>query len=368
MLSALRHHAALDQTVPPRSWSSRGLRIANTLLIVLFVSALIAFVIVSYWVSKPPYDFQILMRGAESYCFDNTHFQFGLEQHSYYAAPFYTTFCLPNHYAEPLLRWGWMLAPFFLALWLARERAAVFGYAPLGILLLIGQSSWLMLPLYMLALWQIDERHVPAWYGLIFGIVVLKPQVAVVAVMWLVYRWRQQKTVLLVGALAIIAMSIPAFVLRPGWLWEWLPNGRGFEPVNLASVAFIPVQLGQMDFAPGAGAQAVVWGFCALVGLVVYSLLRWRRGTLTLYDWVLVFFLISPVLNDYDLVVLLPFIANRPRRLMLALTAGVVTWLFAMMTKRWSMSFMITLALLVLRLWRLDDQDGIPQAQRTLRI
>ncbi len=338
-------------------WPSGWLKRLNLALIVLLLSLLIAFVMVSFLAHQPPYDYALLMNGADLFCFKNDHFHYGQDLHIYYPATFYTTFCLPYRYAEPLLRSIWMLAPFCIALWLARGRAAVLGYAPLGILLLIGQSSWLMLPLFILASRQKDDRCVPWWYGLALGLCVLKPQVGLFAALWLLYRWRRQRPVLIAGAAAMAALIAPGFLIFPGWLLEWLPNGRGFEPINLASIAFVPVQLGQLGFAPGAGGLALVWGFCLLAGAGVYVLLKQRREKLGFYDWSLLFVFVSPVLNDYDLVVLLPFIASRPRRLLLALVAGIVSWLFAMMTKRWSMSFMITLVLLVQRLWQVRREE-----------
>ena len=353
----------MNDFTPFSEWP-RWFRLLNTTLLALLIAALLAFVIVSFVVETPPYDYLLLTRGANWFCFDNEHFAFGLEQHNYYPAPFYTTFCLPHKYAEPILRWVWMLAPVLITIWLARGRAGALAYPPLGVLLLIGQSSWLLLPLFILAERQRDDRLVPWWYGLALGLSVLKPQVALVAWLWLVHRWRGQRRVLLMGALAMTLLALPSFLLRPGWVFDWLPNGRGFEPVNLASVAFIPVQLGQLGFDPGPVGLAIVWGFCLLVAFVVYRLLRSWRGQLEFYDWALLFFFVSPVANDYDLVVLLPSIASRPRRLLLVVTIGIVSWVFAMMTKRWSMSFMVTLVLLILRLWRVDDaNEAVPQTE-----
>ena len=340
----------------------RRLRLANAALAAFLVGLLIAFVLVSFAVEMPPYDYWLLMNGAALFCFDQGAFRYGLDLHAYYPAPFYTTFCLPYRYAEPLLRWVWMLAPVGLTLWLARGRAAALAYPPLGVLLLIGQSSWLMMPLYLVGAREGADRAVPWWHGLVMALGVFKPHVALPVWAWLAVRWWRRRAWGALGAwgLGAAALMLPSFLLRPGWPLEWLPNGRGFEPVNLASVALIPVQLGQVGFAPEPGALLGVWGFCLVVGVLVYGLLRWRRGRLALYDWALLFLFVSPVLNDYDLVVLLPFIAGKPRRLLLALTAGTLTWLFAMMSgivsphARWSMSLLVTLVLLLERLWRID--------------
>ncbi|MBN1967090.1 MAG: hypothetical protein JW910_20720, partial [Anaerolineae bacterium] len=325
-----------------RGWARR----INLILLALLFAFLIAFAAMSF-MTAPPYDYALLMHGAETFCFAPDDFEFGLSLHAYYPAPFYTLFCLPAHFAltEAILRVLWLFVPVGLTLWLARGRAAALAYPPLGVLLLIGQSSWLLLPLYILAARDDGKKPSRWWFGLIVALGVIKPHVALPAWLWLSWRWwrRREWPALITWGLALIVLVVPSFLMRPGWLLEWLPNGRGFESVNLASIALIPVQVGGLDFAPPPGALLAVWGFCALVGTGVYALLRWRRGRLTGYDWVLLFFFISPVLNDYDLVVLLPFITRRRRRLLLALTAGVVTWLFAMVTRivpgelaRWS--------------------------------
>jgi len=334
----------------------------NVVLAVPLIGLLIAFVIMSFVVEKPPYDYALLMNGADYFCFRPESFRYGEDLHIYYPAPFYSTFCLPNRYAEPVMRWAWMLLPALLALWLARGRAAVLAYPPLGVLLLIGQSSGLILPAYLIAARELDRRPIRAWHGVPVAMGIFKPHLVIPAWIWLAWRWwrRGEWGALAMWALAVVAVVLPACILRPTWLVEWLPNGRGFEPVNLASLALVPVQLGQMGFAPGPGGLAIVFAFCLLAAGVIVLLLRWRRARLEFYYWVLVFFLVNPFLNDYDLIVLLPFIAPYPRRLLLAVTAGVVTWLFAMLSGtvspnyRWSMSLLVTLALLVERLWRVE--------------
>jgi len=72
------------------------------------------------------------------------------------------------------------------------------------------------------------------------------------------------------------------------------------------------------------------------------------------YDWVLVFALGNPLLNAYDLIFLLPCLLHDRRRIGVALTAGVVAWAFAFVAGRFSMSLLVTLVLLVERLWRVE--------------
>ena len=344
----------------------RSVRTINLILVALLGALVIAFVIMSFMVGSQPYDYYLLMRGADMFCFEPESFAFGRALHIHYPASFYSTFCLPYHFFEPVLRWVWMLAPILLLLWLARGRAAALVYPPLGVLLLIGQSSWLLLPPFMVGAFQRDDQVVPWWQGAVMALGVFKPHIAAPVWLWLAWDWwkRRQWSALMAWLVTVLIIVLPSFVIRPTWLLEWLPNGRGFEPVNLASVAQVPVVLGQIAYAPGTGAMLLTYGFCGLMGVLVYGLLRWRRGKLGLYDWVLLFFFVSPLVNDYDLLVLFPFIAQSRRRLLLALAAGLLSWVFAMLSHattgaRWSMSILVTLALLVLRLWRTDAAEPL---------
>jgi hypothetical protein len=341
------------------------LRRVNLVLAALLVGLVLAYVVVSFAVDMPPYDYWLLMNSADYFCFQQEAFVFGTTLRAFYPAPFYTTFCVPYHFAEPILRIVWMIAPIGLALWLARGRAAVLVYPPLAVLTLLGQSSWLLLPAFMVAAQDRDDRSVPGWWGLLLVPGVFKPHVILPIWVWLGWRWlrRREWRALAFWGAGVALTVVPAFMIRPTWVIDWLPNGRGFEPVNLASLAMIPVQLFGMGFAPGAAAQLMVYGTALVLGGAIYGWLRWRRGQLALYDWVLVFFLVSPFLNDYDLVVLLPFIANHRRRLPLALAAGLIAWVFAMLSGavsphyRFSMSLLITLALLVDRLWHVPARS-----------
>ncbi|MBN2470546.1 MAG: hypothetical protein JXN59_07470 [Anaerolineae bacterium] len=340
-----------------------NLRRINLVIAALLLALLIAYVLISFAVGMPPYDYWLLMNGADLFCFQPERFQYGEALNIYYPAPFYSTFCLPYRFAEPALRWAWMLIPPLLALWLARGRAAVLAYPPLGLLLLLGQSTWLALPAFIIGAREDDQRPVRAWTGVLLALGVFKPHVVAPVWAWLAWRWwrRGERRALLVWALAVLLLALPAFLLRPTWPVEWLANGRSAGRVNLANLAMIPLKLGAVEAAPGPGGSVLVAVFCLLAGAGLYGLLRWRRQQVSLYDWVLVYCLASPFVYDYDLIVLLPFVAPHPRRLLLALTVGLVAWLFAMLSGavsphyRWSMSLLITLALFAERVIRRDD-------------
>ncbi len=332
----------------------------NLILLVALVSIPLAYVSVALATGERAFDYGKMMYAANLYCYDNPAFSYTLRLETWYPATYYTTFCWPHRHIEPLFYVVWMLAPVGITLWLARGRALALTFAPLGDMVLLGQNTWMMIPLFTLGLNHREGQHVPWWHGLVLALGALKPHIAFPVWLWLGWRWRGQWKPYLAWGLGMIALAVPAFLLRPTWLIEWLLNssqGRGTEAaIGRGSIALIPDR-------PGLP-MPVVYLFCLLVAVLVYALLRWRRGRLEFYDWTLLFLFASPVMNDYDLIVLLPFLVGQRRRMAVALVAGIAAWAFAFATGRWSMSVMITLALIVERAWRRDapDRSGLDRA------
>lgn len=337
----------------------------NMLLLIGAAAILLSYVVISVVVG-PPYDYQWLMAGSELFCYDNSAFSFGWPW--LYPGPFYSTFCGLTFHQPNLLLSIWIIAPFLMLIALSGFRAAALAFPPFFVLLLLGQSSWLLLPLFTVASRVEDDRPVPWWYALTLPAATFKPHIAFIAVIWLAYRWRRQTGVLLVGAISILIVLLPSSMLRPDWLFEWLPRGRGYEAKSLASIAIVPVNLlglgadRELGLNPGPTNVAIIWIFSIIIAAITFWLLRWRRGRLEMYDWMLIFCLANPLMNDYDLVILLPFIANRPQRLLLALTAGIAAWVYAMLTGTadatggyYNGSLVITVALIAARLLRLDS-------------
>jgi len=330
----------------------------NMLALMIGLGFLIAFGISALYIQRDlPYDYAQLMIGAERFCYDTT---FSYDQRWLYPAPFYTTFCLPQHVAPQILFWFWMVAPILAAIFLGGQRSAVLAFPPLLVHLVLGQSTWVVLPLYILASVYHDKR-IPWWYGILLGLAVLKPHIALIVWLWLVWHWRKSWGALLIGAISSLVILMPAFFIQPYWVTQWLENGRGFKTISLANIALLPVQLLQLgegqtpSVSPIIG-RVIVLGFCAVVAICLYYLISKRRGKLELYDWVLIFCFANPLMHDYDLIILLPFLGNRPQRLLLAVTSSVIVWIYAGMTGNYNMSLLITGILLLARFMRLDEQ------------
>jgi len=310
----------------------------NTILIVFGLAVVLAYWAIGEFIrGLPPYDYLHLMSSSQQFCYGQEAFEFGWPH--LYPATFYTTFCLLYQYVAPVLSFLWLMIPFFMVLWLSGRRSAVLVFPPFAILIILGQSTWLILPIYALVVFVVEQgKPLKWWHGFLLIGMVFKPHIAGLGVVWLLYKGYRYIGFWVTAVLTWVLIFIPGFIMRPTWLIEWLPSGRGFEPVSLGSIAIVPVRILGLDVSrvvgmdPGAMNQLLVWGFCGLTAVLLLVLLYWRRKTLTIYDWMLVFCFANPLLNDYDLVIILPFIAMFPRRLLLALVASLAVWVYVLMT------------------------------------
>lgn len=339
----------------------------NLTALVLLLAIPLALIGLGRMQGNYPYDYALLHFGGDAFCFHPDEFAYTGEY--LYPAPFYTTFCGFFRYTPELLYVVWMVAPFILVLILAGQRAAVLVYPPFYIHMLLGQSTWLLLPVYWLANRASEEQSVRWWYGLVVPLALLKPHIALLPLVWLLYVGRKKLVFWFVALLSALVVLLPSFILYPAWLWDWLSAGRGFKIPSIANVGIIPIQLlqlGETEIKQSAssGAELIVLAFCGVIALGLLAGLYWRRGKLEFYDWVLVFAFTNPFMHDYDLIILLPFIANRPKRLLLALTAGIVVWVYAGFTYYYNASVIISMALLAARFLRLDEHDPIQLALR----
>ncbi len=337
----------------------KRLRLINLAVAGIGLAILLAYILISFQ-HLPPYDYQYFAQGAHLFCFDNAHFSFS--EAYLYPAPFYTAFCLPDALAPQLWRWVWMLTPFFIGIWLAKGRAAVLAYPPLFLLLLLGQSTWLVLPLFILATYYHRGGQARWWHSVFLALAIFKPHIAFPAALYVLWCWRQRPRILLAAAFFAIALVLPSFILRPTWVQEWLATGRTFRAVSMASVAYIPVNLFQLDGAASQTGVMMVWGFSLFTGFLLYILFRWRRGGLDYEDWLLLVLFVNPTLHDYDLIILLPMLVVAPKRLLIALVAGMLTWVYALLTAitpsgaLFNMSFLITFTFVFMRLWPISPR------------
>ena len=97
----------------------------------------------------------------------------------------------------------------------------------LGDHMLLGQSTWLLLPQYWLAERAARGDRATFWHGLLVAPGMFKPHVAALAWVWLAVRWRGQWRAYAGWLAGVLLLSVPAFVLQPDWPLAWLAVAFG---------------------------------------------------------------------------------------------------------------------------------------------
>lgn len=114
----------------------------------------------------------------------------------------------------------WVVAPFAFILILFRRQAfPLFGFVPLWFVVGDGMlDGWLLLPLA----WLLENRR--GWAGFGAAILLFKPQLAILTVMFAVVCWLVRRDWRNLGAFAT-AMTIfyvPSFIVNPNWIAQML--------------------------------------------------------------------------------------------------------------------------------------------------
>ena len=230
---------------------------------------------------------------------------------TYYPMPYIGIFGLLALLPRWLAAILWMGVPVVLALVLFGPWTLA--YAPLFTHFL-GQTA----VFGMLALWALYRKPASRWTPVILAVATIKPQLAIVPVLWSLWRWWQEKNwkhALLFSA-SVALIWLPWFLLRPNWITEWLSYPR---PLSLRAITAIVPRVLLLSRLPAVA----TWSILLLLTAVVIFLLR---GRLTLKTWVLLWFILCPLVHDYDLVQLLPLLDTRHERIA-AIAASIPMWL-----------------------------------------
>lgn len=146
--------------------------------------------------------------------------------HSYGTRPMDTVYPLPTQLwvFVPLallpdwFRVIWVLVPFASLLVVLRARSIIFFlFVPLWFVVSDGMiDGWLILPLW----WMIEER--PILSGIGAALLLLKPQVAALAIGYMMVHWllTHNHQNLLAFGLTLFIFCTPAFILDPQWILE----------------------------------------------------------------------------------------------------------------------------------------------------
>ena len=195
----------------------------------------------------------------------------------------------------------WVIAPFgFILLLFRRQAIPLFAFVPLWFVVGDGMlDSWLLLPLA----WLVQNR--PVWAGLGAALVLFKPQLAILAVMYALVQWlatRDWKN-LGVFALAMTIFYVPAFIINPNWIAQML----AVVPERAAqTTALLPTMTGSVWAWKELGA----WGWLIVIVTLMMTLAwGWRAWHATkqraaicqLFNLIL-----NPILFGSNLVMALP--------------------------------------------------------------
>jgi len=221
--------------------------------------------------------------------------------HHYWPMPTILWIFVPLSLLPDWFRIVWVIAPFgFILLLFRRQAIPLFAFVPLWFVVGDGMlDGWLLLPLA----WLVQNR--PVWAGLGAALVLFKPQLAILAVMYALGYWfatRDWKN-LGVFALAMTIFYVPAFIINPNWIAQML----AVVPERAAqTTALLPTMTGSV----WAWKELGRWGWLiVIVTLIAMLALGWRAWHATeqraaicqLFNLIL-----NPILFGSNLVMALP--------------------------------------------------------------
>ncbi len=211
----------------------------------------------------------------------------------------------------------WVIAPFvFLVVLFRRQAIPLFGFVPLWFVVGDGMlDGWLLLPLA----WLLQNRTI--WAGLGAALLLFKPQLAMLAVLYAFAHWlatRDWKN-LGVFALALLVFYVPSFIVNPNWIAQML--------------AVLPERAGQTTRVPSMAVSVWAWKEVGVLGwLIVGTLLlailafswrAWRGVENRAAIFQLLNLLLNPILFASNLVMTIPALRGQTQ----ILISVVVSWL-----------------------------------------
>ncbi len=206
-------------------------------------------------------------------------------------------------------RWIWVLAPIvFLHIILGRKAIILLPFYPLLVHLRFGQfDGWMLVPLMFLL------RNTERWAPVSAALFLFKPQAAWALVAYRLGSWLRQRAwrnLALVLGVAIV-LVLPAFLVRPGWVPEWLH-----------AIASHPAEQCQNATLWGWSCFGGTWLPFSIAEALIALFLLWRAKDKA-SALQLVGLLLTPILYAYDYVLVAPTLKTQ-RECLILLT---VSWL-----------------------------------------
>lgn len=211
----------------------------------------------------------------------------------------------------------WVIAPFvFLVVLFRRQAIPLFGFVPLWFVVGDGMlDGWLLLPLA----WLLQNRTI--WAGLGTALLLFKPQLAMLAVLYALVHWLATRDWKNVGvfALALLVFYVPSFIVNPNWIAQML--------------AVLPERAAQTTMMPSMAVSVWAWKELGILGLLIvgaflltmltYAWRAWRGVENRAAIFQLLNLLLNPILFASNFVMTIPALRGRTQ----ILISVVVSWL-----------------------------------------
>ncbi len=226
--------------------------------------------------------------------------------HHYWPLPTILWIFVPLSLMPDWFRFIWILGPIVSILVLFRTRGIpFFFFTPLWFVIGDGMiDGWLLVPLA----WLLENRPVLAGVGA--ALVLFKPQLAILAVGYMLIRWLVSRDFKNLGTFAglMAIFYIPSFIVRPGWILEMIT----VLPSRAAQTTTIfPLMTGSIW----------VWWFIGGIGILILIAMLFAIGVLfrrAIRDeakrasgFVLLNLLLNPLLFASNHVMALPTLRGR---------------------------------------------------------
>ncbi len=261
----------------------------------------IGFVIIN---DQGPVDYETFMRIG-------TNFRTGQQvyvENSYYPLPYVAIFSVFSLLPRSISLALWLGLPVFVALFVVGFQPYVLLFAPVFSHFVGGQSSIFGL----LGFWGYRNNLDPGSGrgGAFLALTLIKPQLGVIPLVYAVYRWTQfilqrgkLPKQLIYYAFTLACLYVPAFIVRPNWVGEWLSVPR---PMFSRALSGAIPRLLTLVLKPNSLAYWITWFLLSLITLAVVWYFRAAGHPLDLL--LLWSFLANPLVHDYDLIQVIPTI------------------------------------------------------------
>lgn len=277
---------------------------AQVVLMLLLSIIYIAYIFFVIQADEGPVDYETFIRIGSRFVEGKKVYT----ENSYYPLPYVAVFGVLSLLPRSLSMAIWLGAPVLVALFVTRFRPYALLFAPVFSHFTGGQSAVFGL----LGFWGYRENLSPQnkLGGSLLALTLLKPQLGIVPVGFAVFTWlvfiRNEKKIpaqLISFSVTSLLIYLPSFILCPRWVADWLTVPRPM--FNRAISSAIPRLLFYVS-SPSNVSYWLLWLTISVI--LVFVVWRIKGASHSLDVLLLISFIISPLVHDYDLIQVLPTI------------------------------------------------------------